>query len=106
MTKPLDDRLAALAEPEADLLGPKPRKWVDDREEWQRIDRDYRRSLTWRRKWQAVMARDQWLCQSCRMQEATIVHHKHYRNWREEPLEDLQALCAYCHAFQHGRKRA
>jgi predicted HNH restriction endonuclease len=35
---------------------------------------------------------------------ATQVHHKTYKNIFNEPLSDLLAVCASCHAEMHGIK--
>jgi 5-methylcytosine-specific restriction protein A len=59
----------------------------------------------WRRKREAVMRRDQYLCQPCKMQgritEATEVDH--ITNVAEGGTDDatnLQAICSQCHAVK------
>jgi hypothetical protein len=109
--KPFQERLALLAEPEpepeSDVFGPKPkREWIDDPDEFRRAQQDYLQSLSWQQKRMAVLARDQYLCQCCRKDFATHVHHKHYRNWRVEDAADLMSVCPRCHAFYHDKKVA
>ena len=64
----------------------------------------YMRSDAWRAKRQIVLARDGWECQllACVSQgycdkESLQVHHKHYRNFGNEQLDDLITLCPQCH---------
>jgi len=61
--------------------------------------KDYLRSPAWKRKQQAVLKRDNYLCQACRNDVATEVHHKTYIHLGNEPLFDLESVCKGCHAF-------
>jgi|APGre2960657373_1045057.scaffolds.fasta_scaffold39319_3 hypothetical protein len=54
----------------------------------------------WQKKRLLCMDRDGWKCVRCGDAESTLhVHHKRYcGNIWDSPLEDLQTLCAQCHA--------
>jgi len=43
-------------------------------------------------------------CEICGYTRRLILHHKHYRSWGTESLDDLCILCNRCHAFVHKRK--
>lgn len=65
---------------------------------------DYLSSSAWRNKREHVMHRDGYKC-PCGSQ-ATVVHHKHYKNIGKELLEDLVALCDRCHNNHETHKTA
>jgi len=44
-----------------------------------------------------VLERDAYLCQSCRFNRATQVHHLTYTHLGNEPLFDLVSVCRPCH---------
>lgn len=64
----------------------------------------YLRSDEWRQKHLLVLKRDQHLCQSCRLNRATQVHHLTYKHAFNEPLFDLVAVCNECHDLLHQDK--
>jgi len=57
----------------------------------------YLASPEWARRRAAVLEREGYLCEGCRKQRATQVHHTHYRSVRDELLFELHALCRDCH---------
>ena len=75
----------------------------------------YLRSSTWQAKRQQVLERDGWQCRGCDaiaegryLTEDLQVHHRHYRHFGDEPLEDLTTLCPECHdaiTSVHRRRR-
>jgi hypothetical protein len=68
---------------------------------------DYERYIRESPEWWAirtkVMRRDDHLCQACRENAATDVHHKNYTHLYEEVLYDLVAVCRECHGKIHGK---
>lgn len=65
----------------------------------------------WKRKQQAIMRRDGYMCQNCkrygRKREAKVVHHiKHVDEYPELAYEDsnLVSLCVGCHDKAHPEK--
>ena len=75
----------------------------------------YMRSDAWKAKRLLVLERDRWQCMTCdcihegRFTKADLqVHHRHYRNLGNEPLEDLVSICPECHdaiTAVHRRRR-
>ena len=65
--------------------------------EWFAGHNEYLRSEKWRAKRQAVLERDRWLCQACRAERASEVHHLTYQHHGDEPLFDLASICRRCH---------
>jgi hypothetical protein len=63
----------------------------------------YLSSYEWKCKRKLVLARDNNLCQECRVKPADEIHHLTYKNLFDEPLEDLQSLCQTCHSNKHGK---
>lgn len=57
----------------------------------------YLQSPEWRLKRDAVMKRDNRLCQGCLKNQATQVHHLTYDRIFNEMLFDLVAICHECH---------
>jgi len=62
----------------------------------------YLNSAKWKNKRQQVLNRDNYACQSCGS-IATEVHHLHYRNFGNEPLDELISLCRECHEKIHEK---
>jgi hypothetical protein len=60
-------------------------------------------SREWDLKRESVIARSGGLCERCRHNEGTAVHHKTYARIYNERLTDLIHLCNDCHDFVHGR---
>ena len=71
-----------------------------------RIDKEkygeYLASREWWVKREAVMRRAQGMCERCRKNRATAVHHRTYARIYKELLTDLQAICKGCHDFTHA----
>lgn len=63
----------------------------------------YLGSDTWKQKRKLVFERDSTLCQICKTETATEVHHLSYQNIYNEPLEDLIAICQVCHKKEHNK---
>ena len=61
----------------------------------------YLKSQEWKKKREEVLERDGYKCQKCEATENLQVHHLTYKNIFNEPLEDLQTLCADCHRKVH-----
>lgn len=61
----------------------------------------YLGSDTWKQKRKLVFERDNNLCQICKKETATEVHHLTYQNIYNEPIEDLIAICYECHKKKH-----
>jgi len=57
----------------------------------------YLKSDAWNVKRQLVLAREDDICEGCRLEKATDVHHKTYQNFMDEFLFELVALCRTCH---------
>lgn len=58
----------------------------------------YLASSIWKEKRRLVMLRAQGVCEACRSESATEVHHLSYAHVGKEPLFDLVAVCKSCHA--------
>lgn len=69
---------------------------------WTRYDR-YLSSPEWQDRRQKVLARCEGVCEACRIQPATQVHHVSYKHVGNEPLFDLRGVCAECHTAMHGK---
>jgi 5-methylcytosine-specific restriction endonuclease McrA len=69
--------------------------------EWWDQYRAYMESPEWHKKRYMALERDQFLCQGCRTQRATEVHHFHYKRLGRELLFDLVSLCGACHEIAH-----
>ena len=72
---------------------------------------DFYRSTKWKQKREAILRRDNYLCQNCkrygRYVEAVAVHHiKHYDEFPELALDNnnLVSLCNACHNKAHPEK--
>lgn len=61
----------------------------------------YLQSPEWREKRRLVLDRAKGMCDGCRVNRATQVHHLTYRHWGRELLFELVALCDGCHALCH-----
>src|SRR5262249_54111979 len=62
----------------------------------------YLDSREWKAKRVAVKERCNNVCERCHRYLVDEVHHLTYERVYKERLEDLQGLCAPCHAFLHG----
>lgn len=63
----------------------------------------YLLSDDWKEKRKLVMERDNNMCQFCRLLPAVDVHHLHFDNLFNEPLEDLRSVCLYCYRLIHNK---
>ena len=68
---------------------------------FQRSHADYLASPEWAERRSLVMDRASGMCEGCRKVMATEVHHLSYRNWGNEFLFELVALCSDCHDRIH-----
>lgn len=64
----------------------------------------YLASETWRAKRAKVFDRANGLCEGCREQPATQVHHLTYKHIQEEFLWELVAICDGCHGRVHNEQ--
>jgi len=65
---------------------------------WDQAYADYMKSTTWFGIRKAAFDRAKNLCERCKTQTATEVHHKTYENFfGYERLDDLVAVCHPCH---------
>lgn len=83
------------------MYADRDRQWRETKHEqaveWWRAYDQYLLSAAWANKRTAVLARDAFVCQSCRERRAVQVHHLTYRHLFHEPLFDLVAVCVTCH---------
>lgn len=61
----------------------------------------YLQSPRWRKKREAVIARDV-ICQACRCRPAVQAHHLTYDHIGYEPLFELVGICVECHESLHN----
>lgn len=73
---------------------------TDDREKYGL----YLNSREWAEKRNAVKKRSGGVCERCKHNPSSQVHHLTYNRKYNEPLEDLQDICRPCHEFIHGRR--
>ena len=70
---------------------------------------DYLKTEQWTSKKLLRFAIDKGICQECGKQllfKQSHCHHKSYRWLYEEPMEDLETLCRYCHIeIRHAGKQ-
>ena len=62
----------------------------------------YLASREWSVKREAIKRRSKGMCERCDLFPMRDVHHLTYEHIYHEPLEDLQAICRPCHAFESG----
>lgn len=65
----------------------------------------YLASPEWAVKKIAVRKRSGGICEWCKHDPATEVHHQTYLRKYNEPLTDLLDVCRPCHAFKSGRSK-
>jgi hypothetical protein len=53
-----------------------------------------------------AIERDGGACRCCEETEDLECHHRHYRNWGQERLEDVVMLCRQCHDSITSRLRS
>ena len=66
--------------------------------------REYLKSATWKDIRNQVIERDKDICCHCR-NKGYDVHHKTYKNWGNEKLDDLITLCRACHEQWHASQK-
>lgn len=66
--------------------------------------REYLKSATWKDIREEILKRDDYKCQKCG-NTGYDVHHKTYKNWGNEKLEDLITLCRTCHEQWHETEK-
>lgn len=64
----------------------------------------YLRSEHWRTLRLLALERDKWVCQFCKAEPATEVHHLTYNNLGSESLSELISYCRVCHGKVHDKK--
>ena len=63
----------------------------------------YLKSAQWKALRLATLKRDHYTCQQCGIDNVPLdVHHIHYNNLGNEPLEDLVCVCRSCHQEIHN----
>jgi len=73
----------------------------DKENSWFYEHKAYLNSSEWRCKRDLVLKRADGLCEGCRVNFATVVHHLKYDNWKNEFLFELVAVCRPCHDRLH-----
>jgi 5-methylcytosine-specific restriction endonuclease McrA len=63
----------------------------------------YLSSNIWKEKRKLIFDRDNNICQICKTEPSSEVHHLTYQNVYNEPLEDLIAICSPCHRKKHDK---
>lgn len=74
---------------------------IESQQEYQ----EYLKTPQWYEKRNAVMKRDNYVCQGCLRRRATQVHHLTYAHKYNELLFELVAICDHCHAQAHPEHR-
>jgi hypothetical protein len=64
---------------------------------------DYLQSDAWKLRRRKVLERCDRLCEGCREEQITEVHHRTYAHVGDELLFELVGLCDACHAKAHQR---
>ena len=62
---------------------------------------DYLKSEEWKVLREKILTRDNFICQKCKHEKATSVHHLTYKRLGRELLEDLISVCRSCHFSLH-----
>ena len=76
-----------------------------ERADWWRQYDQYIDSPAWKALWRAVMERSRGICEGCGCRPATQVHHETYKNFGNEFLWELRAVCDHCHRRCHPEKQ-
>lgn len=63
----------------------------------------YLNSTSWKIKRQSILTRDNFLCQFCKSELATQVHHLSYINLGNESDFELISVCSTCHQIIHNK---
>ncbi len=70
---------------------------------WWRAYNAYLKTVEWAAKRAAVLDRAAGVCEGCRRQRPTQVHHLTYDHVGQELLFELVAVCNACHSILHPR---
>jgi hypothetical protein len=76
-------------------------KYSEEKKEWEKWYQTYLQSTEWKEKREKVLLRAQGICEGCRENKATVVHHLNYKHVGDELLFELVALCEECHYKVH-----
>ena len=74
---------------------------TEKKQEWQAWYAEYLQSCQWREIRYHVLERCGHLCEGCRIDTATVVHHLSYEHVGRELLFELVGLCQNCHDRAH-----
>jgi hypothetical protein len=75
------------------------------KQEWDAWYEKYRQTDAWRERRERVLKRANYVCEGCRINRATEIHHMTYDNTGDEFLWQLVAICRDCHERFHGLGR-
>lgn len=105
--KPYDEDLAILYNEQQSIA--RREQWDKERAEVKKFNQaeyeEYLKTPQWRVKRDAVMRRDNYICQGCLKAPATLVHHKTYSHIYRELLFQLIALCKDFHDIAHDKDK-
>jgi 5-methylcytosine-specific restriction endonuclease McrA len=79
------------------------REGAEASEEWWSKYNAYLNTEEWRRRRELVFDRAGGLCEGCRKQTASQVHHLTYDHVTDEFLWELVAICDECHRRVHSK---
>jgi hypothetical protein len=68
---------------------------------WQQWYAEYLQTNEWKERRRLVLERADGICEGCRQEPATEVHHTSYVHVGNEFLWELVAICRWCHARYH-----
>jgi hypothetical protein len=69
--------------------------------EWNDWYERYLQTYAWGERRRLVMERAGGICEGCRQEPATEVHHLTYKHVGDEFLWELVAVCGWCHSRYH-----
>jgi 5-methylcytosine-specific restriction endonuclease McrA len=76
---------------------------ADEAAEWTEHYEAHLASPEWQEIRERVLSRSRGICEGCRVNRATQVHHLTYQHMGSEFLWELVAICRDCHRRFHGR---
>lgn len=85
-----------------DMAARRKRRAEQRREQWFAEYNQYLQSDEWATRREKVMKRAGGVCEGCRENRATQVHHLTYDNVGRELLFELVAICDDCHEIAHS----
>jgi 5-methylcytosine-specific restriction endonuclease McrA len=81
------------------------REFAAQQIEWRAAYDEYLASPEWREKRNAAFAYYGYACTRCPSTGPILdIHHRHYRTFGFESVEDLDVLCRPCHDKEHGHR--